>query len=145
MTDTTQNNPTLNQRYQIEKRGIRATRWLAAAAAALPLNQRRMLAQQIHSEIAAVAFHHNPDITATQIRGCLTQTLWAYIQRSPNIGRRTMRVIEDFSTWAAAQAPTPSSILKDTLAHMAASEGTRREGNNMPVLYTHRNVIDIIG
>jgi len=138
MTDTTQNNPTLNQRHQIEKRGMRATRWLSAAATALPLNQRRMLAQQIHSEIAAVAFHHNPAITATQIRNCLTHTLWSYVQRGPNIGRRTMRVIEDFSMWAAAQAPTPSSILKDTLERMTASDETGLKGNNLPALYTYR-------
>lgn len=101
------------QQQLVEEKGIQATHWLSGVAAPLPLQKRRALVHHIQSEIVACAFHHDPKVCASHVRDGLTYDLWSYIQKTPTQSQQTIQMIENFSVWAAEQAPTPSSILKE--------------------------------
>ena len=137
MTDAFCTKEVLNGRQDVEKRGVQATHYLKGIILQLPMQKRHRLFQYIQSEVGAVAFHHNPTRSATQIRNYLTHDLWSHLQEASDKSRHIKKSIEDFSTWVAIQAPALSStiraMLNDVVAEDKGASSQNVQGNTLQI------------
>ena len=112
---------------QIEEQGIQAANWLMHIVSDFSLKKRRVLVHHIQSEVAACAFHHDPEICASHVRDGLTYDLWPYIQQRPTQSHHTMQMIKDFSIWTAVQAPILSATLKKIFLDLLPEDQPKKE------------------
>ena len=115
MSDKLKNTSSFDWQCQFETRAFNARDWVVIEAKKLPLQRRREIVRHIKEGMEEASFHKDIAYGASQIRYELIHDLWSGLKGTSKQIQNAKQKIEDFSMWAATQAPAHQSAIQNAL------------------------------